>query len=100
FQLLGQAKQKKDELLQEAKGFRKEQLKQAQTDAVNYLKRLEKYRRFRDKNPDYLYDIWLTEMKNVYAQMRKSGSRVEPLDKLMGQKNIDIIKKSMEGPKK
>jgi membrane protease subunit HflK len=98
--LLGEADQEKDRLLQEARAFREEQLKLAQTDAANYIKRLDEYRRFRDKNPDYLHDLWLEEMKNVYAQMRKSGSRMEPLDKLMGQKNIDIIQKPMEGPKK
>jgi membrane protease subunit HflK len=99
-QLLGEAEQKKDELAKEARGFQEEQLKQAQTDAANYLKRLAEYRRFRDKNPDYLHDLWLEGMRNVYTQMRKSGSRMEPLDKLMGQKQIDIIQKPLESGKK
>jgi len=98
--LLGEAEAKRDSLLKEAEAFRDEQVKLADTDAANFMKRLSQYRRFKEKNPDYLHDIWLNEMKKVYARMRKNGSRIEPLDKLMGQNGIDIIQRPIASSKK
>lgn len=99
-QWLGEAEMARDRLLKETQAFAGEQRRLAQTDAANFTKRLNEYRRFGTKNPDYLHDIWLNEMKKVYARMRASGGRIEPLDKLMGRDGIDIITGPIRGEKK
>jgi membrane protease subunit HflK len=99
-QWLGEAEADRDRLLKEAQAFAAEQRRLAETDAANFTKRLEEYRRFRATNPDYLHDIWLNEMKKVYARMRENGGRIEPLDRLMGRDGIDIIQGPIRNDKK
>jgi membrane protease subunit HflK len=99
-QWLGEAEAERDRVLKEAQAFAAEQRRSAETDAANFRKRLREYRRFRATNPDYLHDIWLSEMKKVYARMRENGGRIEPLDRLMGRDGIDIIQGPIRADKK
>jgi membrane protease subunit HflK len=97
---LGQAETEKYRILKEAEAFVAEQRRLARTDALNFAKRLREYRRFRAANPDYLHDIWLNEMKKVYARMRENGGRIEPLDTFLGRDGIDILQGPIRERKK
>ena len=61
-------------------------------DAENFLKRVREYRRFKNKNPDYLHDIWFQEIKKIFARLQERGGRVEPLDRFLGRDGVDIIR--------
>jgi membrane protease subunit HflK len=90
-ELLARAESEANRILKEAEAFAVVQRRQAQTDAINFEKRLREYRRFKDTNPDYLHDIWFHEIKKVYARMLAAGGRIEPLDQLLGRDGMDIF---------
>jgi membrane protease subunit HflK len=89
---LGKAETERDRILKEAEAFVQEQRNLAQTDAENFLKRVREYRRFKNKNPDYLHDIWFQEIKKIFARLQERGGRVEPLDRFLGRDGVDIIR--------
>jgi membrane protease subunit HflK len=93
----GEAESERDRILKEAQAFVAEQRHLARTDAANFEKRLAAYRRFKATNPDYLRDIWLNGIRQVYARMLEKGGRIEPLDKLIGRDGIDIIQVPLGG---
>jgi membrane protease subunit HflK len=88
--LLGQAASERERILREAEAFAAEQRLQAQTDAVNFEKRLQEYRHSTAGRHAYLHDLWLNGIKKAYTRMRAKGGRVEPLDTL-GHDGVDII---------
>jgi membrane protease subunit HflK len=98
--LLGEAESERDSILRDAEASSVEQRRQAETDAGNFEKRLQEYRRLKGANPDYLHDLWLNGIKKAYARMLDKGGRVEPLDKLMGREGVDIIQAPLEGGRK
>jgi membrane protease subunit HflK len=98
--LLGEAETERDRLQKEAEAFVEEQRRLAQTDAANFTKRLQEYRRFRQKNPDYLHDIWLNEIKKVLARLQEKGGRVEPLDALLGRDGVDLMQVPIQNQKR
>jgi membrane protease subunit HflK len=89
--LMGEAQIERERLLRDAEAFVEEQRRLAQTDAANFEKRLQEYRRLKATNPDYLRDLWLNGIKRAYALMLEKGGRVEPLDKLIGRDGVDIM---------
>jgi membrane protease subunit HflK len=94
-QVRGEAETEGDRIGREAEAEADEQLQQARTDAANFFKRLREYRKFLAKHPggkaDYYHDLWFNEMKKVRARLRAKGGRIEPLDKLLGPGQIEIL---------
>jgi membrane protease subunit HflK len=61
----------------------------AQADAANFEKRLEQYRRLRQKDPAYLNGLWWDEISRLYASLRQNG-RIDLLDHHLGPDGLDI----------
>lgn len=71
----------------------------AVAEADSFLKRLEQYRDFARKDPDYLNALWLEEMTRLYAKMREGG-RLDVLDHYLSSEGLTITQFPLQPRKK
>ena len=69
--------------------YAQEQRLPAQAEAETFRKRLEQYRQFLARDPNYLNALWQDEMTRLYARMRETG-RIDVLDHYLSSEGLNI----------
>jgi membrane protease subunit HflK len=62
----------------------------AEQDSRRFLQRLEQYRAARDKNPDFLRQLWQEERGRLFAKMKEAG-QIDLLDHHLSSGGLDVI---------
>ena len=70
-------------------GYVRTQKESAQADADRFLARLKQYEAAREKNPDYLRQIWEEERGKLLAKLKAEG-RIGLLDHHLGPDGLDM----------
>lgn len=92
-----EAAKEKNKIEQDAQGYARERLLEAEADAAKFTKKLEQYLAIKKTNPSYLDVLWLEEMTRLYVRMGEAG-RIDLLDHFLEKGGLTILQSPL--PKK
>jgi membrane protease subunit HflK len=98
-QAVSEAEAERFRVVQQAKGYAREQKLLAAAEASRFDRRREQYHRLRKENPDFLAGIWWDSMAGILGKLRDSG-RIDLIDNHVGGDGLDIIQFPISPKKK
>jgi len=87
---LNQAEAEKYRLEKETEGYVYTRKKLAAQDAQRFLKRLHEYEVGRQRNPQYLRQIWEEERGKLFQRLKQNG-QIDLLDHHLGANGLDLM---------
>jgi membrane protease subunit HflK len=87
---LNQAEADKYRLEKETEGYVYTRKKLAEQDAQRFLKRLHEYQAGRQRNPQYLRQIWEEERGKLFQRLKQNG-QIDLLDHHLGANGLDLM---------
>lgn len=87
---LNQAEAEKNRLEKGTEGYVYTRKKLAEQDAQRFLKRLHEYEVGRQRNPQYLRQIWEEERGKLFQRLKQNG-QIDLLDHHLGANGLDLM---------
>jgi membrane protease subunit HflK len=84
---------------QQARAYAHSRTVLARQDARRFLERLKQYRLAKDKNPDYLRQLWQEERGRLFARLREGG-QIDLLDHHLSEGGLDVISAPRPPPRR